>query len=149
MDHLAPTDVATRAVTKCRECRSYSNVAAQVLKVNRNRSVTNWRGYLWRRGQGKIRPATARDDRFIALQTLRNMSRTVVQTRNELEGVGGTRIKERSVRRRFNEGVVRSRIGCKRSTTPETSSSSAFARKHQNFKRRGHILFADEDAVFV
>jgi len=52
------------------------------------RNVRRWRPtgeYVKRRDQGRKRSTTARDDRFIVLQTLLNRPKTVSQLRSKLE----------------------------------------------------------------
>jgi len=55
------------------------------------------------RGQGRKRSTTARDDRFILLQTLLNRRKTVPQLRSELEEVRGRRTSARTISRRLKE----------------------------------------------
>ncbi|KAJ4442359.1 hypothetical protein ANN_03945 [Periplaneta americana] len=56
-----------------------------------------------RRGSGRRRSTSGRDDRFLTLQVLRDRHSTAVQTRNRLENVRHVRVSEQTVRRRFAE----------------------------------------------
>jgi len=56
-----------------------------------------------RRGQGRTRSTTARDDSFIVLQTLLNRRKTVPQLRSELEEVRGRRTNAWTISRRLKE----------------------------------------------
>jgi transposase len=91
MRDLAPTHVA-RAVALIESGQTYRPVARAlgVLKSSINRNVLRYRAtgsYDRRRGQGRKRSTTVRDDRFIVLQTLRNRPQTAIQTRSALEEV--------------------------------------------------------------
>jgi len=56
-----------------------------------------------RRCQGRKLLTTARDDRFIVLQTLLNRRKTVPQLRSKLEEVRGRRTNARTISRRLKE----------------------------------------------
>jgi transposase len=114
---LAPTDIA-RAVAMLENGRTYSDIAQMFgqSKSTIHRSVSRWRQtgkYVRRRGQGRKRSTTAVDDRFLALQTLRNRRQTAVQTRNALQDVRGTNITERRVRRRLKGVGLKSYVPIK------------------------------------
>lgn len=157
MGDLAPTDIA-RAAAMIENGRSYGDVADMFGKSKStiHRNVTRWRQtgeYVRRPGQGRKRSTTAVDDRFITLQTLRNRRRTAVQTRNELEEVRGTRISERTVRRRLKEVGLKSYRPKKASKLQRRHRVArlAFAREHRNWNddQWGQVLFTDESRFCV
>jgi len=85
---MVSTDVA-KPVALIEIGTSYSDVADMLGKSKSTiyRNVRRWRqtgDYVRRRGQGKERSTTARDDGFIVLQTLLNRCKTVPQLRSEL-----------------------------------------------------------------
>ena len=117
MSDLPATEVA-RAVTMLEEGHTYRSVSrtlgVSVSVVHRN--VQRYRrtgSYVRRRGQGRKRATSAVDDRFIRVQTLRNRRQTAVQTQNLLEEVRNVRVSERTVRRRLNEGGLKSYVPTK------------------------------------
>jgi len=92
MGDIASTDVA-KAVALIEIGTTYSDVADMLGKSKSTiyRNVIRTGEYVRRRGQGRKRSTTARDDRFIVLQTLLNRCKTVPQLRSELEEVRGRR----------------------------------------------------------
>lgn len=157
MGDLAPTDIA-RATAMIENGRTYREVAQMFGKSKStiHRSVTRWRQtglYVRRRGQGRKRSTTAIDDRFIALQTLRNRRQTAIQTRNVLEEVRGTIISERSVRRRLKEVGLKSYVPIKAPKLQRRHRVARldFAREYQNwnYDQWGQVLFTDESRFCV
>ncbi|XP_072375354.1 uncharacterized protein [Diabrotica undecimpunctata] len=59
--------------------------------------------YTRRPGTGPLRRTSARDNRFILLQSLRARRATAVQIRNQLYYVRNTYVSERPIRRRLEE----------------------------------------------
>lgn len=157
MGDLSSTDVA-RAVAMIDNGRSYSDVANMFGKSKStiHRNVIRWRQtgeYTRRRGQGRKRSTTAIDDRFIALQTLRNRRQTAVQTKNALDEVRGTRISERTVRRRLKEVGLKS-YRTKKAPNLQRHHRVArlhFAREHQNWTdvQWAQVLFTDESRFLI
>lgn len=157
MGDLAPTDIA-RAVTLIEIGRSYSDVAEMFGKTKStiHRNVTRWRQtgeYVRRRGQGRKRSTTAVDDRFLTLHILRNRRLTAVQTRNQLEEVRGTRIGQRTVRRRLKEVGIKSYRPKKAPKLQRRHRVArlAFAREHQNWTNDqwSKVLFTDESRFCI
>lgn len=89
----------------------YSDMAAVLGKSKStiHCCIIHWKqtgSYARRRGQGRKRSTTAREDR-LQLQTLRNGRHTAVQLRYKLEQVCDTRISKRMVRRGFKDGNLK------------------------------------------
>lgn len=104
--------------------------------------------YTRRPGTGPQRRTSARDDRFIILQSLRNRHATAVEIRNRLQHVRQTNVSERTVRRRLGEANLTSR---RPATGPELLRRHRiarlhFARIHEHWGENewGRVLFTDE-----
>jgi transposase len=120
-------------------------------KSSINRNVLRYRAtgsYDRRRGQGRKRSTTVRDDRFIVLQTLRNRSQTAVQTRSAFEEVRGIQISQRTVRRRLKEVELGSYIPAKapKLEVRHQVARLAFGREHANWNidQWSQVFFTDE-----
>jgi transposase len=129
MRDLAPTDVV-RAVALIESGQTYCAVATALgaSKSTINRNVLRYRATGScdrRRGKGRKRSTTVRDDRFIVLQTLRNRPQTAMQTRSGLEEVRGVQISERKVRRRLKQVELGSCIPAKAPKLEVGASSSS------------------------
>jgi transposase len=157
MRDLAPTHVA-RAVALIESGQTYRPVARALgaSKSTINRNVLRYRAtgsYDRRRGQGRKRSTTVRDDRFIVLQTLRNRSQTAVQTRSALEEVRGVQISERTVRRRLKEVELGSYVPAKvpKLEVRPRVARLAFGREHENWNidQWSQVLFTDESRFCV
>lgn len=157
MGDMTPTDVA-RAVVLIEIGTSYSDVADMLRKSKSTiyRNVRRWRQtgeYRRRRGQGRKRSTTARDDRFVVLQTLRNRRTTVPQMRNELEEVRGRRTSHRTISRRLKE------VGLKAYRTKKAPQLQRrhrvarlrFAREHEIWENDQwvNVLFTDESRFCI
>lgn len=156
MSDLPATSVA-RAVTMIEEGHTYRSVS-RALGVSTSvihRVIQRYRetgSYVRRRGQGRNRVTSAIDDRFIALQTLRNRRQTAVQTRNQLVEVRNINISERTVRRRLNEVGLRSYVPAKapKLDVAHRVARLGFARQHRDWTSEwSHVLFTDESRFCV
>ncbi|KAL0829645.1 hypothetical protein ABMA28_003151 [Loxostege sticticalis] len=65
--------------------------------------------YTRRPGSGDVRCTSARDDRFIVLEILRNRFLTAVEIRQRLQIARGVNLRERTIRRRMEEVNLRAR----------------------------------------
>ncbi|KAJ8731827.1 hypothetical protein PYW08_014557 [Mythimna loreyi] len=65
--------------------------------------------YTRRSGSDSFRCTSARDDRFIALEILRNWFLTAVKIRQRLQTARGVNVSERAIRRRMEEQNLRAR----------------------------------------
>jgi len=102
-----------------------------------------------RRGQGRRRSTTARNDRFILLQTLLSRRKTVPQLRSELEEVRGRRTSARTISRRLKE------MGLKAYRTKKApllqrrhrGARLGFAREHKNWENVSGPMFCSQMKV--
>ena len=97
-----------RADEMRRNGHTYRSIASRLRRPvsTIHRSIQRYRSsnsLVRRRGQGRKRCTSRRDDSFLQLGVRRNTRLTAVQARNELEDVRGVRVSERTVRRRFEE----------------------------------------------
>lgn len=149
---MSPTDVA-RAIALIQDGRSQYYVS-RVLNVTRSkvqRAVNrfNQHGEYSRRSQcGRKRCTNDRDDRFIALNVLRDRRVTSVEVKNRLEDVRQVQVSERTIRRRLSDIGLHAR---RPATAPELLRNHRverlrFAREHQNWgiDEWKNILFTDE-----
>lgn len=104
-----------------------------------------------RPGSGGLRVTSARDDRFISIQLLRNRFLTAVEVRQRLQLVRGVNVSDRTVRRRIEEAGLHARRPAK---GPELSRSHRverlqFAREHVHWtpEQWSEVLFTDECRV--
>jgi transposase len=149
---LSPTDSA-RIIALIQDGRSQRYVA-QFLDVSRcsvQRAVKRFQQtgeYTRRRGSGRGKCTTARDDRFLALRVLRNRKTTAVNARNELQEVRGVAVSERTVRRRLVGHNLNARRPANgpQLTRQHRVGRLHFGREHQNWgiEEWGQILFTDE-----
>ena len=63
--------------------------------------------YTRRRGSGRPRATSARDDRFLMLQSLRNRHQTAVELAHRLRTVRDKAVSAQTVRRRLVEGGMK------------------------------------------
>lgn len=104
--------------------------------------------YTRRSGSGGVRCTSARDDRFIILEILRNRFLTAVEIRQRLQNIRGINVSERTVRRRMEEVNLRARRPAR---GPELLRQHRvarlrFAREHENWTpdQWARVLFTDE-----
>lgn len=104
--------------------------------------------YTRRPGTGPQRITSARDDRFILLQSLRDRRATAVEIRNQLQYVRNTNVSERTIRRRLGEANLSS---CRPATGLQLLrrhrvARLQFARNHAHFTENNwrDVLFTDE-----
>ena len=104
--------------------------------------------YTRRPGSGGQRCTSARDDRFIVLEILRNRYLTAVEMRQRLQISRGVNVSERTVRRRMEEVNLKARRPAR---GPELLRHHRidrlrFARKHANWTHEQceNVLFTDE-----
>ncbi|RVE42631.1 hypothetical protein evm_012717 [Chilo suppressalis] len=104
--------------------------------------------YTRRPGSGGVRCTSARDDRFIVLEILRNRYLTAVEIRQRLQIVRGVNVSERTVRRRMEEVNLKA---CRPARGPELLRQHRiarlhFAREHVNWTHEqwARVLFTDE-----
>lgn len=127
---------------------------AQTLRIPRStvqRVYQRYRetgGYSRRPGSGRKRATSARDDRFIVSNTLRDRHSTAVDTRRALQEIREVNVSERTVRRRLNEAGLKSRRPNK---GPELLQQHRverlrFALNHVNWNQEEwtRVLFTDE-----
>lgn len=153
--HLT-NDECVRASTLLDEGRSMRYVA-NLLGVNHStvgRIIRRFRetgSHARKRGQGRKRVTSPRDERFLRVQVLRNRKCTSRELSNELEAARNVRISALTVRRRLKEAGLASR---KPAIAPLLTAAHRvqrlrFARNHANWtvddwKR---VLFTDETRV--
>ncbi|KAJ4444397.1 hypothetical protein ANN_06189 [Periplaneta americana] len=101
-----------------------------------------------RQGSGYGRSASARDDRFLKVQVLRDHHTTAVQSRNRLENVRNVRVSERTVRRRFAEANLLSRRPAygPQLEPQHRKARLRFAKQYQGWtpEQWASVLFTDE-----
>lgn len=104
--------------------------------------------YTRKPGSGGVRCTSARDDRFIILEVLRNRFLTAVEIRQRLQVTRGVNVSERTVRRRIEECELRARRPA-RGPELERHHRTArlrFAREHEHwtFEQWANVLWTDE-----
>ncbi|CAK1592751.1 unnamed protein product [Parnassius mnemosyne] len=104
--------------------------------------------YTRRPGSGGVRCTSARDDRFIVMEILRNRYLTAVEIRQRLQIARGVNVSERTVRRRMEEVNLKARRPAR---GPELLRQHRvarlqFAREHVNWTHEqwARVLFTDE-----
>lgn len=104
--------------------------------------------YTRRPGSGGVRCTSARDDRFIVLEILRNRFLTAVEIRQRLQIARGVNVSERTIRRRMEEVNLKARRPAR---GPELLRQHRvarlqFARDHANWTHEqwARVLFTDE-----
>lgn len=107
--------------------------------------------YTRRPGSGRRRCTTSRDDRFTALQSLRNRFLTAVELRRQLQLIRGVDVSERTVRRRLKEADLRSRrpARCLELLRCHRMARLRFAQEHASWtiEQWKSVLFTDECRV--
>lgn len=149
---LSP-EASASAVALIEDGRSYRYVAerlgASIGSIHR--AVKRFRetnSYSRRRGSGCKRATTARDDRFIRLEVLRDRNSTAVQIQNRLRHSRQVEVSKWTIRRRLHESNLRSR---KPATGPllelrHRRARLDFAYQHIDwtFEQWASVLFTDE-----
>lgn len=101
-----------------------------------------------RPGSGGVRCTSARDDRFIVLEILRNRFLTAVEIRQRLQMSRNVNVSERTVRRRMEEVDLRARRPARgpQLLPQHRSARLQFAREHANWSHDqwARVLFTDE-----
>lgn len=147
-----------RADEMRRNGQSYRSIATRLRRSlsTIHRSIQRYRltnSLVRRRGQGRKRCTSRRDDRFLQLQVRRNTKLTAVQARNVLEEVRGVRVSERTVRRRFEEVGIGSFVPAKAPKLERHHRTNRlyFAREHRhwNIEEWGQVLFTDECRIML
>lgn len=104
--------------------------------------------YTRRPGSGRHRSTSARDDRFLRLQCLRNRHQTAVELAQRLRNVRGTTVCAQTVRRRLVEAGLKARRPNRvpRLTRQHKQRRLEFARRYQNWGDHDwrRVLFSDE-----
>lgn len=149
---LTPAQVA-QAVLLVEQGHSQRQVAT-ILNVERSNvkyALKRYREtglYTRRPGSGGVRCTSARDDRFIVLEVLRNRFLTAVEIRQRLQITRGVNVSERTIRRRIQECNLRARRPAR---GPELErhhrvARLQFAREHENWtlEQWGNVLWTDE-----
>lgn len=149
---LTPAQVA-QAVLLVEQGHSQRQVAT-ILNVERSNvkyALKRYREtglYTRRPGSGGVRCTSARDDRFIILEVLRNRFLTAVEIRQRLHQTRGVNVSERTVRRRIEERNLRARRPAR---GPELErhhrvARLQFAREHSNWtlEQWANVLWTDE-----
>lgn len=107
--------------------------------------------YTRRHGSGRLRSTSSRDDRFIALQVLRNRFLTAVEITTRLRLIRNVTVSERTVRRRIEERNLRARRPARGPALLRRHRVARlrFARLHVNWTIRqwSNVLFVDESRV--
>lgn len=133
-----------------REVATTLNVPRTTLRYALKR-YRETRLYTRRPGSGRIRCTSARDDRFIILEVLRNRFLTAVEIRRRLQVARGVVVSERTIRRRMEERDIRAKRPAR---GPELErhhrvARLRFAREHVNWTldQWSKVLFSDECRV--
>lgn len=107
--------------------------------------------YTRRPGSGRVRCTSARDDRFLILEVLRNRFLTAVEIKRRLQATRGIIVSERTIRRRLEERDLRAKRPAR---GPELErhhrvARLRFAREHVNWttEQWSKVLFTDECRV--
>lgn len=142
-----------RAVALVEDGRSVRYAARSIGKPETTvrRAITRYRetnSYSRRHGSGRPRATSARDDRFVILQSLRDRHSTAVQLAQRLRGVRGTAVNSQTVRRRLVEYGLRARRSARvpQLTLQHRQRRLAFARIHEHWDEADwrRVLFTDE-----
>jgi transposase len=150
--HLTNAEAQT-AVTLYTE--GYTQVGvAQILNVSQSSVSRVFRRYgetdsfTRRPGQGPSRSTTARQDRFLRLQTLRDRTTTARNLQNNPRRTHQVTISDQTVRNRLREHELRPRRAATRPrlTRQHRVNRLDFAREHLNWTAAdwGTVLFTDE-----
>lgn len=157
MPDLTPSEII-RADQMRRNGQTYRSIARSLRRSlsTIHRSIQRYRltnTLVRRRGQGRKRCTSRRDDRFLQLQVRRNTRLTAVQARNVLEEVRAVRMSERTVRRRFEEVGIGSYVPAKAPKLERHHRTNRlhFGREHRDwdFDDWGQVLFTDECRVML
>ncbi|CAK1599693.1 unnamed protein product [Parnassius mnemosyne] len=104
--------------------------------------------YTRRPGSGGVRCTSARDDRFIVIEILRNRYLTAVEIRQRLQITRGVNVSERTVRRRMEEVNLKARRPARGSELlrQHRVARLQFAREHVNwtYEQWARVMFTDE-----
>lgn len=108
-------------------------------------------GYIRRRGSGRRRCTSERDDRYIVSMSLRNRFSNAVELQQRLRDVRRTTVSTSTVRRRLGEKNI---AACRAATGPKLTTRHRqarlqFAREHVDwsFDQWRAVLFSDETRV--
>ena len=126
----------------------------QALNVNQSFVSRMWNRYQTtgnvsrRHSGGRSRITTLREDRFLIMQASRHPFWTATQLQNDLQHVNGTRISTETVRRRFHEAGLRSRVAaiCIPLTQQHRQAKLTWAQQHATWTIADWtpVLFTDE-----
>lgn len=157
MPDLTPTEIV-RALEMRSGNQTYRDIARMLRRSvsTVHRSFQRFRetnSLVRRRGQGRNRRTSRRDDRFIQLRVRRNPRLTAVQARNLLQEVRGVAVSERTVRRRFEEVHLRSFVPAKapKLEVQHRRNRLNFAREHclWTTDQWSKVLFSDECRILL
>lgn len=108
-------------------------------------------GYIRRRGSGRIRCTSERDDRFIVSTSLRNRFSNAVQLQQQLQATRRRAVSVSTVRRRLKEKDIMSRRAATgpKLTAQHRQARLQFGREHVNWTlaQWSAVLFSDETRV--
>ncbi|CAH3931880.1 unnamed protein product [Pieris brassicae] len=149
-------EVAAQAVTLLQQGWSQRQVArtlqisqSAVSRIYRRHQETG--GFHRRRGSGRSRSTSERDDRFIVSTSLRNRSLTGVQVQRELRETRGVAISSWTVRRRLKAATLTSKIPATglKLTAAHRAARLRFAREYVDWTEDQwrSVLFSDESRV--
>lgn len=147
------SEEVARAVSLVEDGRSVRYAARAIGKPETTvrRAVQRYREthmYTRRRGSGRPRATSARDDRFLMLQSLRNRHQTAVELAHRLRTVRDRAVSAQTVRRRLVEGGLKSRRPARvpTLTVRHRQQRLQFARFHENWDENNwrRVLFSDE-----
>lgn len=156
LDFIMDSHKVAQAVCLIDEGHSVRYVAQQlnVARSTLHYAVKRYRetqSYNRRPGQGRKRCTSARDDRFIVSQVLRNRFATAVEVRQELQNVRNVNVNEHTVRNRLKESNLTARRPYK---APELlihhrRARLEYARQYVNWtpEQWSNVLFSDETRV--
>lgn len=149
---LSPSQIA-QAVTLVDQGMTHREVAT-VLNVPRSSTHYALKRYqetgfcIRRPGSGGVRCTSARDDRFILLEILRNHFLAAVEIQQRLQIFRNVNVSERTVRRRMEEVHLRARRPARGpQLLPQLRAARLqFAREHANWSHEqwARVLFTEE-----
>lgn len=150
------TETAAQAVALLQQGLSQRQVArtlqmsqSAVSRIYRRHQETG--GFNRRKGSGRKRSTTARDDRFIVTTSLRNRSFTGVQVQQELRETRGVAVSSWTVRRRLKAANLTPKRPAKgpKLTPAHRAARLRFAREHVDWTEEqwSSVLFSDESRV--